>query len=177
MQTPAPSTFETQTNAAYEALMWALSRPGLVRQLPTVGQTGIIEALIDSECAVYSDDADQTQIAARTGAQIVAQDAADHLFLTAPPNPAILNHLRQGSDMYPEGGATLVMPAVIGKGQPLRMTGPGIDGTVSVKIDGIPDGFWAARRGVMRYPMGFEIFLIDQDQIIGIPRSTAIEVL
>ncbi|MDO6589944.1 MULTISPECIES: phosphonate C-P lyase system protein PhnH [Rhodobacterales] len=177
MQTPAPSDFETQTNATYDALMWALSRPGMARKLPVAGQASLIAALIDRECAIFSDDVHLMQIAAQAGAQIVAQNDADHLFLSATPDPSILSVLRQGTDIYPEDGATLVMPAVIGHGMALRLTGPGVDGAVSIKIDGIPDAFWTARRDVMRYPMGFDIFIIDQDQIIGIPRSTAIEVL
>ena len=29
----------------------------------------------------------------------------------------------------------------------------------------------------MRYPMGFEIFLVDGARILGVPRSTVVEVL
>jgi alpha-D-ribose 1-methylphosphonate 5-triphosphate synthase subunit PhnH len=29
----------------------------------------------------------------------------------------------------------------------------------------------------MRYPMGFEVFLVDGDRVLGLPRTTAVEVI
>jgi alpha-D-ribose 1-methylphosphonate 5-triphosphate synthase subunit PhnH len=172
---PTPTDFEARTNATYGALMWALSRPGLARDLPAPGQAGLIETLIDRECAVYCEDADMAEIAARTGAEMVAPEKADHLFLIQPP--AQLIRLRQGSDMYPEEGATLVIPATFGAGDRLRLTGPGVDGEVEMILAGIPQSFWAERLSVMRYPMGFEVFLLDGATVIGIPRTTVVEVI
>ncbi len=172
---PTPSDFEARTNATYDALMWALSRPGLARELPAPGQAGVIETLIDRECAVYCEDAGMAELAARTGAEMVAPEKADHLFLTQPP--VQLMGLRQGSDMYPEEGATLVIPATFGTGDRLRLTGPGVDGEVEFTLSGITHAFWAERQRVMRYPMGFEVFLLDGTSVIGIPRTTVVEVL
>ena len=174
---PTPSDFEAETNATYEALMWALSRPGLPRALPSVGQDGIIAALIDRECEVYADKEGLAQIAAQTGAHLVAPEAADHLFLSLAPEPSLLSKIRQGSDMYPEDGATLIIPASLASGTRLRLTGPGVDGHVDVSVGGVPPAVWLMRQQIMRYPMGFEVFLIDGDQVIGLPRSTEIEVL
>lgn len=172
---PTPSDFEARTNATYDALMWALSRPGLPRDLPSAGQSGIIETLIDRECAVYCEDPAMAEIAARTGAAMAPPEDADHLFLSQPP--AQLAGLRQGSDMYPEGGATLVIPVTLGAGDRHRLTGPGVNGAVELTLTGIPQSFWAERQRVMRYPMGLEIFLLDGAQVIGIPRTTVVEVL
>lgn len=174
---PTPSDFETRTNATYEALMWAMSRPGLLRTLPGTGQALIVETLIDRECAVYCEDADLAQIANRVGAHMVTPDAADHLFLSQAPEPAMLASLAMGSDMYPDGGATLVVPVTIGAGPQLRLTGPGVNGDVTIAVEGIPAAFWAERERTMRYPMGFELFLIDGDKVLGLPRSTKVEVL
>lgn len=172
---PTPSDFEARTNATYEALMWALSRPGLPKDLPAADQAGIIETLIDRECAVYCDDPEMADLAARSGAAMVAPDKADHLFLSQPP--AQVTGLRQGTDMYPEEGATLVIPVSLGSGDTLRLTGPGVDGAVTVRLADIPQSFWAERQRVMRYPMGFEVFLLDGAKVIGIPRTTVVEVL
>lgn len=174
---PTPSDFEARTNATYEALMWALSRPGKVRRLPQTGQAALIETLIDRECAVYAEDETLRQLARRTGAHLMMPDAADHLFLSAVPTPAFLRDIRQGSDLYPEDGATLVMPTTFGTGSALQLTGPGVDGALDVRVGDIPSAFWAERQLIMRYPMGFEIFLLGEDQVIGLPRSTKIEVL
>lgn len=177
MAHPIPSDFETLTNATYAALMWALSRPGLPRRLPMAGQQAIIQTLLDRECQVYCEDSVLAQIAARTGARNAPPDAADHLFLAHEPQSALLATIRQGSDMYPEDGATLVIPAILATGNRLRLTGPGVDTAQEIVVSGISPAFWAARTRAMRYPMGFEVFLLDGDRVIGVPRSTTVEVL
>jgi alpha-D-ribose 1-methylphosphonate 5-triphosphate synthase subunit PhnH len=171
---PAPSGFETRTNATYEALMWALSRPGLAREMPTPGQAAIIEALIDRECRVHCADPELAEVAGRTGARLVEPARADHLFFDSLPTSDILGQIGLGSDLHPEAGATLVCNAVLGKGPRLRLTGPGCDGAVEVRIGGLPDGFWQARARLMRYPMGFELFFVDGARVLGIPRSTTV---
>lgn len=174
---PTPSDFEMRTNATYEALMWVLSRPGLIRNLPTSEPTVIAETLLDRECAVYCEDTGLAQVVSRTGAEIVAPADADHLFLTHEPTSTMLAALRQGSDMYSEDGATLIIPATFGQGDKLRLSGPGIDAVLEVSISGISARFWAERARIMRYPMGFEIFLLDGSHVLGLPRSTSVEVL
>jgi alpha-D-ribose 1-methylphosphonate 5-triphosphate synthase subunit PhnH len=42
-----PSAFDSLCNATHEALMWALSRPGLPRGLPQAGHPAILDTLID----------------------------------------------------------------------------------------------------------------------------------
>lgn len=174
---PQPSAFEDRTNATYEALMWAFSRPGLVRDMPEPGQCLILEALIDRECQVYCDSAEMQAQAKQSGAELVGPEAADHLFLATPPAAQLVRGVRLGSDLYPEEGATLVLTATLGTGVTLRLTGPGVDGQIDVQVDGLPADFWAVRAQVQRYPMGFDLVLVDGARILGVPRSTHVEVL
>ncbi len=174
---PKPSDFETRCNATYTALMWAMSRPGLPRDMPQSGQAPIIETLIDRECSVYCETPELTNIARRTGAALIDACQADHLFFERLENAALLRGVRSGSDLHPEDGATLVLGADFGQGQNLRLSGPGVDGAVDVVIGGVPTDLWAIRDQTMRYPMGFDIFLVDGAQIIGLPRSVNVEVL
>lgn len=219
-QHPTPSPFEARSNATYEALLWALSRPGLVRTLPATGAeavlpasgreacpasgrdadmpaagwdadpasgrdaglpasswAAIVEALIDRECAVHCADPVLAALVARTGAALVGPEQADHVFAARLPAAQGLARLRQGSDLHPEEGATLVCSAAFGRGERLRLTGPGCDGAVALALDGLPPGFWQERARIMRYPAGFEIFLTDGARVIGVPRSTTVEVL
>ncbi|MEM7671363.1 MAG: phosphonate C-P lyase system protein PhnH, partial [Pseudomonadota bacterium] len=171
------SEFEVRTNASFDALMWALSRPGLVRQLPAAGMAGIVESLIDRECRVYAQSHTIRVQAARAGAEIAGPEKADHVFVDELSDATLLNQISIGSDLYPETGATLVAPARFGDGPSLRLKGPGVDGTTTVRLHGVPPSFWEKRRDVMRYPMGFELFLIDEDQVLGFSRSTVVEVL
>lgn len=172
---PTPSVFEARTNATYEALMWALSRPGLARALPAPGQAGIVEALLDRECRAYCAVPEIGRVAARTGATLSAPEDADHLFFDPLPNVEMLARIALGSDLYPETGATLVCSATLGQGPGVRLTGPGCDGAVEVRLGGVPDGFWQTRARLIRYPMGFELFFVDGGRVLGVPRSTQVE--
>lgn len=174
---PAPSDFEARTNATYDALMWALSRPGLPRDLPPPGQMGLAEALLDRECNVHCAEPELAGLVARTGAALVAPEDADHLFFDTLPAADVLTRISLGSDLYPETGATLVCNGTIGSGQALRLTGPGCKGPVEIRLGGLPEGFWQMRARVLRYPLGFELFVIDGARVLGVPRSCTVEVL
>ncbi|MEC8196995.1 MAG: phosphonate C-P lyase system protein PhnH, partial [Pseudomonadota bacterium] len=71
----------------------------------------------------------------------------------------------------------LVVRAALDQGANLRLTGPGIETTLEVAVGSLPVGFWELRRQRIRYPMGFDLFLVDGDRVLGVPRSTQVEVL
>lgn len=174
---PARSDFEARTNATYDALMWTLSRPGLPRDLPAPGQAGLVEALLDRECNVHCAEPELAGFTGRTGATLVAPDKACHLFFDALPAADVLQRISLGSDLYPETGATLVCNGTVGAGLALRLTGPGCNGAVEVQLSGLPEGFWQMRARVLRYPLGFELFVVDGARVLGVPRSTQVEVI
>ncbi|MQY42535.1 phosphonate C-P lyase system protein PhnH [Epibacterium sp. SM1969] len=172
---PEFSPQEQRANAAFDALLKSLARPGMVHQLPEAGETCLIDALIDRECRVYSADPLLLPQIMRCGAEIADAPQADHLFLGRLSSVDMLNSLRLGSDLYPDEGATLIVRAKLGEGAALCLKGPGINGSETVQVSGLPEGFWATRRAVMRYPMGFELILLDADRLMAIPRSTDVE--
>lgn len=174
---PTASTAEARANQTFDALLWALSRPGLPRDIAPDAEAAIIDALIDRECKVYCADPVLMPLILKAGALLSDPTTADHAFLGKLIDINVLEFLRAGSDLYPDDGATVVVSAQIGDGQLLRLSGPGIEGTLQIKIGALPDGFWAKRVDCLRYPMGFDIFLIDRGRVIGLPRSTQIEVL
>jgi alpha-D-ribose 1-methylphosphonate 5-triphosphate synthase subunit PhnH len=174
---PVPDAFETRTNATFEALMWALARPGTVQNLPAPGMAGIAETLIDRECRVYCDDPALAHRIASLGAAQVSLAQADHCFLALDQGLDRLAQVAVGSALYPDAGATVVAEARFGQGQRLRLTGPGIETSADVALDGIAPGFWALRATLCRYPAGFDLFLTCGARVIGLPRSTAVEVL
>lgn len=173
-----PDPLELRANATFEAMMWAMARPGESRELPEVGFDPIVGTLVDLECAVYADAPALRSRIAATGA-FVASDIgdADHVFLTCLDNAeARLGALRCGSALYPDDGATLVAGVRQGIGQRVRLSGPGIDGTLDIAL-GISPSFWAMRAMLCAYPEGFDMLLVDKRSVIGIPRSTLVEVL
>lgn len=82
-----------------------------------------------------------------------------------------------GSDLYPDQGATVIAPASFGEGRTLRLTGPGIETFAILAVGGLAEGLWPLRAARCRYPAGFDLFLTCGAQVIGLPRSTRIEVL
>ena len=174
--TPIPDTFETRTNATFDALMWALSRPGTVQDLPHPGMAGLAEALIDRDCRVFCDDAALAARLASFGAALVPVSQADHVFVSAMKAEG-LAQVAVGSDLYPDAGASVVAAARFGTGQRLRLTGPGIETFVEILLEGVDPKVWPMRVARCRYPAGFEMFFIDGAQVIGLPRSTQVEVL
>ncbi|WP_316859546.1 phosphonate C-P lyase system protein PhnH [uncultured Cohaesibacter sp.] len=179
---PQQSDKEARTNRCFEALLWALSRPGQVRDLPEVGEAQIIEALLDRECCAHlapglaNDEIVSAKFIA-TRAERVEIDRADHVFVGHLDDCASLSCLKTGSDLYPDDGATLVVRADIGFGQRVRLSGPGVDGSLEIGTGRLPLDFWSQRARLVRYPMGFEIFLLDGNRVIGIPRSTKVEIV
>lgn len=177
MATPLPTPEDAQANATFDALLWALSRPGLPRTLQAPAPQAIAQALIDRECAVYAADPLLVPSLLQQGAALVELPQADHAFLGQIDDAHILHQIRLGSDLYPDDGATVIATARFGTGPRLALSGPGVEGRLEIALDGLPNGFWQLREQIMRYPMGFDLILSDRDQVIGLPRSTKIEVL
>lgn len=175
-----PTIADSRTNATFEEIMWALSRPGLVRTLPSAGLAAIGECLLDAECSfAVVDDAEFARALSKTRARSVPLQEADYVFATAdtPEKTLEFAKLRIGTLNYPDHAATLFIPARFGFGARLMLTGPGIKDRVTIAMDGIDPSFWRVRAQAVRYPLGWDVYLVDGDRVIGLPRSTRIEVL
>lgn len=177
MLSPKRSEFEARTNDTYEALIWVLARPGFIKPLPEPGFACIIETLVDRECSVHADEPDTVQLAERAGAQLTSVEEADHVFISSLKTADMLKQLAVGSDLHPDNGATLVVASNFGSGLPLRLSGPGVDNELEIRVGQLPEDIWATREACSRYPMGFDMFLVDGRQVLGLPRSTKVEVL
>lgn len=174
------SPLEIRTQSTFSALMWALSYPGRPQPLAVAGLAlyeAIGEALIDLETSYFSADAELERRLAFTGARKRAPSAARYQFypeLRSADLPRLAD-APTGSYAYPDEAATLVVGCAMGHGQTLRLIGPGISDPVDLLIDGIPDAFWALRERAIRYPLGWDLFLVAGDTVYGVPRSTIVE--
>ena len=174
---PLPSADEVRDNATYDALMWSLARPGTVRRLPQRGLPAILRTLVDRECRVWSDDAVLARLASEAGARRARPEEADHAFISDPS--AALDALAAfpiGSALYPDEGATVVVAATVGEGRLLRLAGPGIEDCIEIRLGAMPDAFLALRDQRCRYPAGLDLFFVHGDRVVGLPRSTSVEV-
>ncbi len=177
LSAPIPSVEETRANQAFDALLGSLSRPGQIRKLPGAGEASIIEALLDRECRVFCADPTLMPQVLESGAMVADIPEADHVFLGTMQNAESLLSVSQGSDLYPDDGATVIVRTVLGAGPKVRLSGPGIQTHQDISISGLPNGFWQLRQDLIRYPMGFDLFFVDGDQVLGVPRSTKVEEL
>ncbi len=87
---------------------------------------------------------------------------------------------RIGSLSSPDESATLVIEidSLVGKTLPLRLQGPGIEDQCDISMDGL-NMHWLEMRNdwVSAFPLGVDILFVDKHNLIGLPRTTHLEVL
>lgn len=176
--------------ASFQAAMWALSRPGLPRPLAVTLEApaglspalaALLLALVDFETPLWMPPAlanGEAGAYARFHASAPLVEAAqDAVFAVSDATGAaeLLGRLRIGEDRYPDRSATLFVdvPSFEG-GPPVRLSGPGVNGALTIAPAGLDDGFWQAFAGNHGlYPLGVDCFLCCGNAVIGLPRSTA----
>jgi alpha-D-ribose 1-methylphosphonate 5-triphosphate synthase subunit PhnH len=161
--------------------MWALSHPGRVQHLPVSGLRAfeaIGAALIDLETSFYTPDGALAHVLARSGARAAAIAVAAYQFYPELTQHDLdpLNDAPVGSYAYPDESASLMIGCKFGGDTLLTLRGPGIQGSCTLRVSGIQEAFWPLRASAARYPLGWDIWLIDGDRIVGLPRSTVVEV-
>ncbi|MEQ8227843.1 MAG: phosphonate C-P lyase system protein PhnH [Rhodospirillales bacterium] len=184
------------SQAVFRAVLRAMSRPGEVQELtvPIVPPAPLISAaaavclaLLDLETRLWVDggsrDVSQARdfLAFHTGAP-TASAAADADFVVIADGAMVprLDIFRQGSDEAPEKSATLIVQVadlddVLADGA-WRLSGPGIDGTAGLRIEGLRGGLaeeLADNRG--RFPRGVDLILCTKTRVAGLPRTTKVE--
>lgn len=179
---PRMSEPEARMHATFQALMWSLSYPGRVHILPTGGRQAflaIAETLIDLETSFFTPDGDLLRQLARTGARPQPADKAQYHFYPQlrPSDLALLREAPRGSYAYPDESATLVIGCSMHNGRRLRLRGPGIADGILVEIAQVPDEFWQLRTQLLQYPLGWDVFFVAGDWIVGLPRTSLMEVL
>lgn len=186
MNVPILSPRETQDQQVFTALMWALSHPGEEQTFVAEGKSGLElvgQALLDLETGFFTPDPILRTAFLRLGARAQAEIQAAYHFYSCITKEH-LNSVQLapvGTPPHPEGGATLVLNARLDKGLVLRITGPGIQGFRKLRVGGIPEPFWSLRNNAVAFPVGWDVFLLEQTQqqvrLLGIPRSSHVEVI
>lgn len=181
MQTPMMNPAEMRNHQTFTALMWALSRPGQIQRLPDGGQAALLaiaDALIDLETSYYTPDPELNRLLARTGARPQTSDSARYQFYPSldAADLETLQHAPVGSYTYPDEAATLVIGCTFTAGIQLHLSGPGINGSTSITLGALPASLWTLREQTMRYPLGWDLFLVADDAVIGLPRTTVVAI-
>lgn len=188
---PLSTTAETQARETFQALMGALSNPGRIFTLPggalttpeSCAQIGM--TLLDLETSFYTPNLLLRRALEHSGARFRTPASAAYLFL---PDVTLFEPMimRQTLDLIaqaavgtitdPDQGATLIVACEMGNGQRLQLAGPGIQHQHELRVDHLPIEFWRLRADKIHYPLGIDIFLVDGNQIVGLPRTTTVEI-
>lgn len=183
---PLPTVLpETVARETFQSLLAALSNPGRIFTLPgsprsnqhSCQQIGF--TLLDLESSFYTPDPALAAALQQSGAHSLGAAEAAYLFFPDQRVPELLASVEQakiGVITDPDEGATMIVACTLGKGQLIACTGPGIPETQALRVDGLAPQFWQLRAAKIRYPLGVDLFLVDQQQIVGLPRSTVLTV-
>jgi alpha-D-ribose 1-methylphosphonate 5-triphosphate synthase subunit PhnH len=176
---------------AFRALLDAMARPGTVARVAPHAEGGemaaavaLLEAVLDHEVAfaLLPDDPPTRDALLRyTGSRVAAPERADFLLCRGPGLDEGLRVARDGELEYPDRGATIValVDAVAAgpvAGEPLRLAGPGINGSIEVWVAGLTAAqrsAFADRNGGL--PLGVDLVLVAPDgRFTCLPRYTRI---
>ena len=175
----------------FRAVLDAMSRPGRIAEIAAApvppapldpAAAAVLLALADYETPLWLDEAAggaeaASWLAFHTGAPRAAgsDGAVFALVAGTPPAP---DAFALGSDEFPETAATVIVQVrSIAPGDRLALSGPGIESTQGVTIDGIAPAFWEARAAQARlFPRGIDLVFTAGRRLCAIPRTTRVTV-
>lgn len=183
----------------FRALIDALARPGQLRSVgshlspsaeASVAARATLLALCDSTTPVWLQchlPALASSLRFHTGAPLLdgteSLRQAQFALLTDPSQWPALEHFSLGTAVQPEYSTTLIIDVSAmdigtqGDGLPLRLRGPGIQTHTDITVAGLSPAFWQARAALApRFPAGLDLLLAANDTVLGIPRTTQVEV-
>ena len=181
--------FQSQT--IFKTLMDGMARPGTIYDAalqagqpePLGNAAGAIAlTLCDHDTLVWlsaglAKSAMPEWIGFHTGAPITREKAqSSFAFIEAGTAPSSFGLFAAGTQEYPDRSTTLILEvAALGEGEKLSLTGPGILGTRTVAVSGLPDMFqrlWDDNRAL--FPRGVDVILTAGAQFLCLPRTTRI---
>lgn len=181
-----------QSQAAFRALLAALSEPGTLQQvtreitppegLATATATALL-TLADYETPVWlpkplRDGPAGAWLRFHCGAALVENPAeAAFAVIDGAADEPKLAAFNLGTDQFPDRSTTLIVQvAGLEGGDALTLAGPGILGSRSIAPQGLRAGFTdELRENGMLYPLGVDALLAHGAGLIGLPRSTQVE--
>jgi alpha-D-ribose 1-methylphosphonate 5-triphosphate synthase subunit PhnH len=189
LSSPAFADPVFQSQAAFRAILRALSRPGLVlgcgRGLappPPLGAAAaaVLLTLADFETSLWLSPAyAESEVGAwlkfHTGSPMAAPGQAAFALVDLARGAFRLDAFAQGTAEYPDRSTTVVAEVAELSDGPLRLTGPGVKGEVRFGFQPWPVDFaaqWRANHAVA--PLGVDLILTAGEKIAALPRSTRI---
>jgi alpha-D-ribose 1-methylphosphonate 5-triphosphate synthase subunit PhnH len=181
-----------QSQAAFRALLAALSEPGTFQQvaseitppegLTTATATALL-TLADYETPVWLPEALRNGPAGAWlrfhCAAALVDDPTEAAFavIDGAADQPKLSAFNLGTDQFPDRSTTVIVQvAALEDGPAVTLAGPGILGSRNIAPQGLRSGFTdELRENGTLYPLGVDVLLAHGAGLIGLPRSTQIE--
>lgn len=181
-----------QSQAAFRALLAALSEPGKLQRVASeiappeglaIATATALLTLADYETPVWLPEALRNGPAGAWlrfhCAAALVDDPTEAAFAVidgtaGEPNLSAFN---LGTDQFPDRSTTVIVQVSGLEGGPaLTLSGPGISGSRNIAPQGLRPGFTEElRENNALYPLGVDVVLACGDSMIGLPRSTQIQ--
>ena len=168
--------------ACFRAVLDALAHPGriMAAEAPDPpapldpATAAVLLTLVDAETPLWLDDAAMPArewIGFHCGSPLAVRGAAAFGLAVGS---AEVTGFRTGRDDAPEDGATVILQvAALGRGQALRLSGPGLAAPGVLRVEGLNAGFvqaWAANHAL--FPRGVDVILCAGRRLAALPRTT-----
>ncbi|MFJ2992292.1 phosphonate C-P lyase system protein PhnH [Pandoraea sp. NPDC087047] len=190
----------------FRAVLDALARPGQLRSVghrlaasseASLAARATLLALTDASTCVWLQSplagvasalrfhtgapllSGEADLASTQGAQLV-----QFALITDPARCPAFDHFALGTAESPEHSTTLIVDVptlneghIGNDGLHLRLRGPGIATHADVTVGGLTTAFWQARAALApRFPAGLDLLIAAGDSVLGLPRTTHVEV-
>lgn len=179
------------SQATFRSILQALSEPGLLQTLPVVitgpapfsqAVSALCLTLADFDTAVWLDvdsrnAAVESWLRFHCGCPLTDQPALAQFAVISQPEKALdLLQFAEGTMEYPDRSTTLfIQVPTLTDGPVLTLSGPGIQGSRTLRVGGLPtdfSAFWQANTA--RFPLGIDVVFCCGNAIAGLPRSSQI---
>jgi alpha-D-ribose 1-methylphosphonate 5-triphosphate synthase subunit PhnH len=186
----AEPVFESQS--AFRAVLDAMSYAGRIHTIETdldapaplhAATAAVALTLFDFDTAVWLDAGTAASevpafLKFHCGCPVtkVTRDARFGVVADAAAMPS-LDDFDIGEDKYPDRSATLIVQVgSLTDGPAMTWKGPGINGSLEVRVGGLPQNFWESwALNHELYPLGLDLIFVCGHDIIGLPRSIKVE--
>lgn len=168
----------------YRSILEAMSRPGRIQniafsQSDSDAMTAILATLLDGEVSLSDPD---KLLNVDDWAMLQASKAepgfADYIVCSGSNTPDF--EPKQGTLSSPEYSATLLLQveSLTSGSSRMRLHGPGVETAEEVSVSGLSED-WLTRREdwVYAFPLGVDMILVAKDEIIGLPRTTRLDMI
>ncbi|MGV2986599.1 phosphonate C-P lyase system protein PhnH [Vibrio sp. E150_011] len=196
--TPAFQDAVHDSQYCFRQLLKAMSEPGQLVTLDRSQGFGIMHAaaaqtllsLADNATNIWlsptlqNDKAVLENVRFHCGAPIVFEQADADFAVIAKSDIAQISQqlldFKSGCEEYPDAATTVIIELdSLTSGQRLLLSGPGIETTDEAFVGDAPDGFLSfleSRQERVDFPLGIDLVLVHEEQILCLPRTTNVEV-